>query len=226
MEDITWLGPSLTWLGHASFFFTDNSGNKIYYVDPFDLKEKTLEKADLIFVTHAHPDHSSIHDINKIFKSGTIVIAPIDCLEQLQIDEYQSYPISPNQSYTVKGFSFITIPAYNTHPEKQSFHPKTNNWVGYIFTLNDKKIYHAGDTDFIEEMKTLRDMNLDVAILPIGGVYTMDVGEAATAANVISAKITIPMHYKRLLGENYKETENMFKEMVTNSHVVILQELQ
>jgi len=64
--------------------------------------------------------------------------------------------------------------------------------------LNGKQIYHAGDTDFIDEMKGLKEMNLDVAMLPIGGHYTMDIEEAAAAANEISAKITVPMHYRRI----------------------------
>lgn len=218
---------NIVWLGHASFFFTDKeSGNRIYYVDPFDLRQTNLEKGDLIFITHAHYDHLSFEDVKKIIKSESIVIAPIDCLEKMNIDEYQTYPVSPNQTYSVKGFSFLTIPAYNTHPEKQSFHPKANNWVGYIFTLNGKKIYHAGDTDFTPEMKTLKEMNLDITMLPIGGTYTMDVEEAAQAANAIAAKITIPMHYKRLLKENSQEAEEQLKNLVTNSQVVVLEELK
>jgi L-ascorbate metabolism protein UlaG (beta-lactamase superfamily) len=98
--------------------------------------------------------------------------------------------------------------------------------VGYIFKLNGKKIYHAGDTDFIQEMKLLKDDNLDVAMLPIGGTYTMEVDEAARAANVICAKITIPMHYRRLLGEKSDEAEEKFKKIVTNSKVIILEELK
>ena len=109
--------------------------------------------------------------------------------------------------------------------QRLSFHPKANNWVGYIFELNGQKIYHAGDTDFTEEMRNLKNLNLDVALLPIGGTYTMDVQEAAEAANEIAAKTTIPMHYKNLVGENYKSIEEEFKRLVKNSKVVILKEL-
>ncbi|MBI2074458.1 MAG: MBL fold metallo-hydrolase [Candidatus Levybacteria bacterium] len=222
MDDL----KDITWLGHASFFFSDNLGNRIYYIDPFDLKSQTLQKADLIFITHAHYDHCSFEDVKKIIKDKTTVIAPIDCLEKIDIAETQKYPVSPNQAYIVKGFSFQTIPAYNIKPERLAAHPRENNWVGYIFTINDKKIYHSGDADFIPEMNELKTLHLDIAILPMGGTYTMDVIEMIQAANAIAAKVTIPMHYKRLLGEKYREAEEKLKAGVTNSQVVILQELQ
>jgi len=215
------------WLGHASFFFTDQaSGNRIYYVDPFDLHQQNLAKGDLIFITHSHPDYLSLNDLKKLLKDDSVVIATPDSLSRIDISHEQKQAVIPNQSYTVKNFSFQTIPAYNIHPERLQAHPKANNWVGYIFTINDKKIYHAGDTDFIPEMKVLKNLNLAVALIPIGGTYTMDVTEAIQAANAISAKITIPMHYKRLLGENYKDAEEKLKKEVTNSTVVILKELQ
>lgn len=217
--------PHITWLGHASFQFVDTHGNCIYYVDPFELPNKPLDKADLLFITHAHPDHLSPHDIAPLVKEDTCVIAPIDCLEKLTLGEDQQYPILPGEEHTVKGFHFITIPAYNVDAEKRSFHPKANNWVGYVFTLNGKKIYHAGDTDIIPEMETLASLHIDIALLPMGGTYTMDVTQAAQAANIITAKITIPMHYKKLLGDGYKQAEEQFKKLVTKSHVVILDEV-
>jgi len=215
----------ISWLGHASFFFTDKNGNKIYFVDPFQLGERTLEKADLIFITHAHPDHFSQGDIDKIIKNDTTIIAPPDILEKIDIDNKRKVTVEPNKNYEVKGFSFQTIPAYNNNPKRLSFHPQKNNWVGYIFNINGKKIYHAGDTDFIDEMKALKDLDLDVAMLPIGGTYTMYVDEAAQAANAICAKITVPMHYKNVLGEAYSNAEETFKKLVTNSKVVIFEEL-
>lgn len=217
---------NITWLGHASFFLTDKaSGNKIYYIDPFDLRQQSLEKGDIIFITHAHQDHCSPDDVQKLLKPDSVVVAPIDCLESLGIPEPNHSPVSPNQSYTVKGVSFLTIAAYNVHKNRLHAHPKANNWVGYILTIDGKKIYHAGDTDFTPEMKTLKDMHLDVAMLPMGGTFTMDVTEMAEAANYIAAKVTVPMHYKRLLGNTYKEAEATLQRLVTNSKVVILDEL-
>lgn len=224
MEDVSWLQPSLTWLGHSSFFFKDQNGNKIYFVDPFELGGRKLEKADLVFITHAHYDHFSPQDIEKIAKDSTVIIAPPDILGQLSISDERKVRTEPNKSYEVKNFKFSTIPAYNDRPGREEKHPRRNNWVGYIFELNGKKVYHAGDTDFTPEMKGLRDLNLDVAMLPMGGNFTMDAQEAAEAANYIAAKITIPIHYKRLLGDSYKEAEERLKSLVTNSKVVILTE--
>ncbi len=213
---------NIKWLGHASFSFVDEQGNKIYYVDPFELKNTKLDPADLIFITHAHYDHCSFDDVKKILKGDSVLIAPPDCLSLIDVpNEKQS--VEPNKNYAVKGFSFQTVPAYNIN---KSYHPKSNNWVGYIFTLNSKKAYHAGDTDFIPEMKELKSLSLDVALLPIGGTYTMNVDEAIEAANAICAKTTIPMHYRRLLGGSYKTAEDKFKAGVTNSKVVILEEVR
>jgi len=217
---------NIRWFGHASFSFVDQNGSKIYYVDPFDLRTTKLEKADLVFISHAHPDHFSPTDLIKIIKEETIIIAPQDILAKIDRAEVLKQKVEPNKSYVVKGFKFQTIPAYNTQLDKLSFHPKANNWVGYIFELNGQRIYHAGDTDFIPEMRALKNLSLDVAILPIGGKFTMDVEEAAQAANTIAAKITIPMHYRRLNSNNYQELEENFKRLVTNSKVEILEELK
>jgi L-ascorbate metabolism protein UlaG (beta-lactamase superfamily) len=225
MDNVNLPEASINWFGHASFYFIDQNGNKIYFVDPFQLKDRASEKADLIFITHAHSDHFSPDDIDEIIHSKTTVIAPPDILEKIDIEDERKIMVEPNNDYEIKGFKFQTIPAYNNHPDKLNFHPKSNNWVGFIFELNGKKIYHAGDADFIEEMKKLKDLHLDIAMLPIGGTYTMGVEEAARAANAIAAKTTIPMHYKNLLGGNFKQAEEKFKSLVTNSNVLILNEI-
>lgn len=212
---------NIKWFGHASFSFVDQNGNKVYYVDPFDLKGSTFEPADLIFITHAHPDHCSFEDVKKILKETSVLIAPQDCLNMIDVQN-QKVEVEPNRSYEVKGFKFWTFPAYNINKD---YHPKENNWVGYFFNINGTKIYHAGDTDFIPEMESLKKWNIDIVLLPIGGTYTMDVDEAIKAANTICAKTTIPMHYRRLLGESYKDAEEKFKSGVTNSKVAILDEV-
>jgi len=217
---------NINWFGHASFFFNDKNGNKIYFVDPFQLRNRAKEKGDIIFITHAHPDHFSGNDIDEIIKDDTVIIAPPDILEKIDIENDRKITVEPNKDYEVKDFKFSTIPAYNNHPQRLAFHPKANNWVGYIFELNGMKVYHAGDSDFIDEMKDLKNLNLDIAMLPIGGTYTMHADEAADAANAISAKITIPMHYKVMNEGNYNEVEETFKKLVTNSKVVILEELK
>ena len=87
------------------------------------------------------------------------------------------------------------MPAYNTN---KKFHPRQKGWVGYIVTLEGQRIYHAGDTDFIPEMK---DIDTDVALLPVSGTYVMTAEEAAEAAEAISPKLAIPMHYGSIVGD-------------------------
>jgi L-ascorbate metabolism protein UlaG (beta-lactamase superfamily) len=218
---------NIRWFGHSSFAIIDSaSGNRIYFIDPYELPEKNEDRADLIFITHAHHDHLSLGDIDHILKPETTVIATPDSLKELKIPDSQKFPVGPDNFYTVKGVPFDTVPAYNTKPERANFHPRSNNWVGYILTVNKQKIYHAGDTDFIPEMRELSSKSLDIAMLPMGGTYTMEVDEMIDAANTIAAKITIPMHYRRLLGDKYREAEKKLKNGVTNSKVAILEEFK
>ncbi len=212
---------SLSWLGHASFQIENKEGKKFYFVDPFDLKKTPNEKADAIFITHAHYDHWSPNDIRKLIKPDTVVVATKGC-ENLNLPSNVFMLVEPGRILTVSGIRIKTIPAYNTKQERLTFHPKENRWVGYVFEIGESRIYHAGDTDFIPDMKNLTD--IDVAMLPIGGTYTMDAKEAAQAANTIKAKVTIPMHYRRLLGERAKAAEEEFKSGVKGK-VVLLREL-
>ena len=216
---------SIKWFGHASFMFKDNaSGNRIYYVDPheFDKAAATYEKADIIFITHSHFDHCDSGAVRKLLKPGTVIAVPSGCKEKLGV-EAEFVDVAPNKDYEIRGFKFRTVPAYNTKPDRLQYHPRSNNWVGYVFTVNSQTVYHAGDTDFIEEMKSLG--KVDVALLPMGGTYTMDVDDAVSAANAIKAGVTVPMHFRRLLGSNASAAEEKFKAGVKNSRVVVLEEV-
>ncbi len=148
-----------------------------------------LPKADIIFITHAHFDHFSAEDIARIKKDGTIIVATKDVTSKIGKG---TVTVVPGKNYTVGKLKVMTVPAYN--PDKK-FHPKGNNWVGYIITLsNGQKIYHAGDTDFIPEMQKIIT---DIALLPCGGTYTMTARQAAEAANFFKPKVLIPMHCGR-----------------------------
>lgn len=218
---------NVTWFGHASLSFVDvSSGKKIYYVDPFQLsKNRKLEKADIIFITHAHHDHLSRGDIDSLLKPDTVVVATPDSFETLKIKQ-EKFPVLPNKQYELNGFEFETVPAYNIKPQRIEYHPQKNNWVGYIFDINMQRFYIAGDTDFIPEMNELSERHIDVAFLPIGGTYTMAVDEAIMAANAIKAKKVIPIHYKMLLEGKAKGAEEKFKEGVKNSEVIFLPEFK
>lgn len=214
---------SIKWFGHASFMLADEaSGNRIYYVDPFEFKGGSYEKADIVFITHAHYDHCDLSAVKKILKPETVIVVPGGCREKLNLSA-EFVDAVPNSSYEIKGFKFHTVPAYNIKPDRLQYHPKSNGWVGYIFKINNQTIYHAGDTDFIDEMKSLG--KVDVAMLPIGGTYTMDVDEAIQAANAIRAGTTVPMHFRRLLNEKAPAAEEKFKAGVKNSRVVVLEEV-
>ncbi|MEM5829526.1 MAG: MBL fold metallo-hydrolase [Candidatus Aenigmatarchaeota archaeon] len=198
----------IEWLGHASFKISDKL--KIY-IDPFEIAEE--EKADLIFITHEHYDHCSLKDIKKLVKDDTIVIATEDCIAKLR--DFKVFPVLPGKSYEVKGINFYTIPAYNLG---KAFHTRASNWVGYVIEIEGIKIYHAGDTDFVPEMRELKA--IEIALVPIGGTYTMDAEEAAKAVNYFKPKVAVPMHYGKIVGSE-RDAER-FKQLVKEVKVEIL----
>ncbi len=214
---------SIKWLGHAGFMLACKSGgNRIYYVDPFEFKGSSYEKADIIFITHAHYDHCDPSFVKKLLKPTTIIVAPSGCRDALNLPANYS-DVEPNKSYEVNGFKFRTVPAYNVRPERLKFHPRSNGWVGYLFELDGQIVYHPGDTDFIPEMKSLG--RVGIALIPLGGTYGMDVDEAIQAANVIKAGITVPMHYRMILKEKSAVAVEKFKAGVKGSRVVMLEEV-
>jgi len=174
------------WLGHASFKLT---GEKVVYIDPWQIQ--AAERADIILITHGHHDHCSPEDVAKIRGPNTAVLATGDCTEQLG---GRVEAVKPGQRLTVQGVTVETVPAYNLD---KSFHPKQNGWVGYVVTLNGLRVYHAGDSDHTPEMDAVR---ADVALLPVGGKYTMTAAEAAAAANAIKPAVAVPMHWGEIVG--------------------------
>ena len=178
---------SVKWLGHSSFEI--KSEGKIIYIDPYE--GKYSEKADLILVTHSHFDHCDLSKIKEARQSSTTIIAPEDCVPKIGGDVRT---LKPAQETTVGGIRVKAVEAYNIKRFRtpgNPFHPKGFG-VGYLITIGDKKIYHAGDSDFIPEMKQLGQ--IDLALLPTGGTYTMDNPESVEAALAINPKVTIPMH--------------------------------
>ena len=189
----------ITWYGHATMKL---SGEKIVYIDPFEMKHKKYEPADIVLITHDHYDHCSPGDIAKVAKASTVIIAPKSCQGKLKGNVKI---IGAGETVTEQSVLIEAVPAYNLN---KKFHPKSAGGLGYIVTLNGKRIYQAGDTDFIPEMKQIK---ADVAILPIGGTYTMTAAEAADAANTIQPEVAIPMHYGSIVG-SAKDAE-MFKRL-------------
>lgn len=169
---------------------------KIIYIDPFKINEN-FNDADIVFITHSHYDHYSKEDINKIKKDDTKIIAPKETIEKLLQEGYKQkniIAVEPNKEYKVEGIKFETISAYNID---KKFHPKENEWVGYIIELQGIRFYIAGDTDINEEN---RKAKCDVAFVPVGGTYTMNYKEAANFINEIKPKIAVPIHYGSVVG--------------------------
>jgi L-ascorbate metabolism protein UlaG (beta-lactamase superfamily) len=177
----------IIWLGHSSFKIL---ADKTIYIDPWKLRKP--DPADIILVSHPHFDHFSVSDINKLLHPETRVIAPRECGPKLS-GNFRL--VSPGDTVVAHGYAIDVFPAYNI---EKTFHPRKNGWVGYIINIGKRRIYYAGDTDCIPEMKALGP--IDVALLPIGGTYTMNPKEAAEAANSIRAQVTIPYHYGDIIG--------------------------
>ncbi|MBO6145777.1 MAG: MBL fold metallo-hydrolase [Bacilli bacterium] len=174
------------------------TGNKIIYFDPYQIKEE-LHDADYIFITHDHYDHYDIDSINKIKNDNTKFIIP----EVIDIDGLK---VLPNKEYKIDDIYFKTIPSYNID---KSFHPKDRNYVGYIINIENVTYYIAGDTDITEENKKVK---CDIALVPIGGTYTMDYKEAANLINEIKPTLAIPTHYGSIVGS--KEDGEKFRELL------------
>ena len=176
----------ITWLGHSSFKLT---GEKIIYIDPFQIKEE--EKADIILITHEHFDHYSPEDVEKIKKENTIIVTTPVTAEKIKGNVKT---VIPGDELEISGIKIEAVPSYNTN---KKFHPKNDKKVGFIITINGESLYHAGDTDLIPEMEHIK---ADIALLPVSGTYVMTSEEACEAAELIKPKYVIPMHYGSIVG--------------------------
>lgn len=177
-------------LVHSSIRITEE---KTIYIDPFMI-EGNFNDADIILITHDHYDHFSRADIEKVIKEDTVIVAPVSM--KLQLKDYKNVIcVLPNETINIKDIIIETVYAYNV---QKAFHPKENKWLGYIINTSEGRVYIAGDTD---ENEDNRSVNCDIALVPVGGTYTMDAMQACEFVNRIKPKKAIPIHYGSAVGE-------------------------
>jgi L-ascorbate metabolism protein UlaG (beta-lactamase superfamily) len=201
------LAQKIVWLGHDGFRI---DAHKIIYIDPYQIKSD--KKADIILISHEHFDHCSPEDVKKVQKPQTVIITEKDSASKLSGDVRI---VKPGQRAAVENVTVEAVPAYNTN---KNFHPKANGWLGFIVEIDGVRVYHAGDSDFIPEMK---DFKVDIALLPVSGTYVMTAKEAVQAALAIKPQIVIPMHYGSIVGGDSDAAEFQ-KALKDRFQVVVL----
>lgn len=186
---------SITVNTQNSIWITSRVG--VIYIDPLEIAYDKND-ADYILITHDHYDHFSPEDIRKVAKSGSVLVVPEKMAAKAQevsgsVGRIET--VKPAVYREISGLEFETVPAYNT---LKPFHPKSAEWIGYVLRIDGKRIYIAGDTDTTKEAKAVK---CDIAIVPIGGTYTMDAKQAAELVNTLRPDIAIPVHYGSIVGK-------------------------
>jgi L-ascorbate metabolism protein UlaG (beta-lactamase superfamily) len=186
---------NIHWLGHDSFRL---DGGVTLYIDPYKLPAGQ-PPADVVLVTHEHFDHLSPDDLRQIAGPGTVVVGP--AAVTAQVSGMETVTVAPGDSLEVRGVGLSVVPAYNLDKFRspgEPFHPRESGHVGYVLSMDAVRYYHAGDTDAVPEMA---EVHCDVALLPVGGTYTMTWQEAAEACELIDAALAVPMHYGEVVGD-------------------------
>ncbi len=182
------MAVTIEWLGHATFRIT--AAKVVAYIDPWKIAE-AVHDARLILVSHSHYDHYSAEDIDRLLNPRTELVGPPDVISQ----RGAGWALSPAQTLDLDRACVTGVRAYN--PAK-NFHPKENDWLGFVIELGGKRLYYAGDTDLIPEMSVLGE--IDLALVPVGGTYTMDAPEAADACRQIRPACAVPYHWGDIVG--------------------------
>ena len=177
-----------------SIRITDRLGR--IYIDPVKVYEESHD-ASYVLITHDHYDHFFPDDIPKVVSDRTILVVPermADKADGLHEMVRRIVTVKPGVYREIDGLELETVPAYNI---LKPFHPKNAGWVGYILRLDGNRIYIAGDTDATKEAKAVK---CDIALVPIGGTYTMNANKAAELVNILRPDVAIPVHYGTFVG--------------------------
>jgi len=210
------LNLEFTRIAHDTFKI---KGSKVIYTDPFKVTKR--DEADIVLLSHEHFDHLNLEDLCKVIFPGTTIVASPLCKEALKSVHVKEIRfLDPGEKFSVDQVEIEAVPAYNVNKFREPgkvFHPKGEKRLGFVFSMDGTRVYFAGDTDFIPEMKNIR---CDVALLPISGTYVMTVEEAAAAAAAINPKVAVPMHYGAIVGSDADASR--FKSLVKNCRVEII----
>jgi len=210
----------ITRISRASWFKI-RSGSNVVHFDPgyagyFKNQGIPLDEingfADVILISHFHKDHLQPEMLEKIANENTQIVAPISCTKRIK---NKMTVIKPGDLLTVNQIQINVVDAYNTiegHSTRKVHHK--GDFVGYIVDLDDKRIYFAGDTDYIMEMRNLG--RIDVAFLPVGGTFVMDIEEALRAALTINPRIVFSMH------ESDKDPQVFKKKLALKSNLEVI----
>ena len=175
----------------------ESEAGTVVYVDPLEIKGKQGD-ADLILITHSHYDHFSMADIAALRKDSTRFVVPSSMkgdMEKNGFDMTEYLCMEAGDRISAAGIYISAVPAYN---KLKPFHPRRNRWLGYVIDVDGMRIYAAGDTDALKENTSI---SCDIALVPIGGTYTMNPKEAAAFINEIKPGTVIPTHYGSIVGK-------------------------
>ncbi|MBI5722368.1 MAG: MBL fold metallo-hydrolase [Planctomycetes bacterium] len=178
----------IKWLLHASFRLAGDGA--VIYLDPWKIRGEPHD-ADIVFVSHSHYDHFSPGDIKKISGPATTVVGSAETAAK----DPAVKSVSPGEVMAIGKITMEFVPAYNIG---KPYHPRASNMCGVIVNIGGKRIYYSGDCDLIPEMGKLDD--IDAALLPVAGTYTMSASEAAQACTAIGCAKAVPCHWGDVLG--------------------------
>ncbi len=211
--EVTTMTTGIHWLGHDAFCIEVEG--RVVYVDPYRL-QRDQPKADLILITHDHHDHCSPEDVARVRGPHTVVVTVAAAASRLPPPVRV---VQAGDTLTVGGIGIEAVAAYNTNKFRspgRPFHPKDAGYVGFVIAGGGRRIYHAGDTDAIPEMASVK---ADVALLPVSGTYVMTAEEAVEAARIIQPRVAVPMHVGAGIGS--LEDATRFKTLAPMPVVVL-----